>query len=239
MEIWVIPEIQARQNEGGLEKPFNIQMAQIIFYVGGREPDVRLNGEVKGRMIASLSKPIDTPVAAGDLVDLSQLDGVEKFELDDDDRDNGHATLFYLGDKWCVTFDFIYNKKSSQEHLSAAKEFLHAAKSCIDVGYYRAAIDSLHSASELASKAYLLGRPDKSILEAKSHDMVHRKINAENKLGNIDANHVSAFNMLRNLRASARYLRAEFSITNEEANGYYDQVAAYVDSVSGRSESKL
>lgn len=239
METWVIPEIRARQEEGCLEKPFNIQMAQIIFYVGGRKPDVRLNSEVKGRMTASLSKSLEAPVAAGDPVYLNQLDGIEKFELDDKDRDNGHATLIYLGDKWCITFDFIYNKKSSQEHLVAAKEFLHAAKSCIDIGYLRAAVDNLHSASELASKAYLLGRPDKSILEAKSHDVVHRKINAERKLGNIDANHIDAFNMLRNLRSSARYLRIEFSISDEEANEFYNQVAEYIECVNGRSESKL
>ena len=239
METWIIPEIQARQEHGLLEKPFNIKLAQIIFYVGGRKPDVRLNSEVKGRMIASLSKALDAPVNAGDPIYLNQIDGIEKFELDENDRNNGHATLIKFRDKWCITFDFIYNKKSSQEHLVAAKEFLHAAKSCIDVGYFRAAIDSLHSASELASKAYLLGQPDRSILEAKSHDIVHRKINAERKLGNIDSNHIDAFNMLRNLRASARYLRTEFNVNSEEANGFYDQVAEYVESVNRRSESKI
>ena len=190
-------------------------------------------------MIAKLSDKLESPVEAGDPVHSNQLVGIEAFELDEEDNDHGHATVISIHDKWFISFNFIYNKRASQEYLSAAKEFLHAAKSSLKEHHLRACVDNLHSASELAAKAYLLGRPDKSIIEAKSHDVVHRKINSERIRENVDDSHIDAFNKLRNLRASARYLRSEFVAESQEIENMLNEVEEFIENVGTYSESKL
>jgi len=239
METWILPSILERQEAGELEKPLALQMAQIIFKSNEEKPAVRVNNEVKGRMIAKLSDKLESPVEAGDSVHFNLLEGIEAFELDEEDNDHGHATVISIHDKWFISFNFIYNKRASQEHLSAAKEFLHAAKNSSKEHHLRACVDSLHSASELAAKAYLLGRPDKSIIEAKSHDVVHRKINIERKRGNLDDSHIDAFNKLRNLRASARYLRSELVVEPQEIEDTLNEVEEFIENVGTYSESKL
>lgn len=239
MDTWVLPSIQERQKEGSLEKPLSLGMAQILFKSDGSKPEVRVNSEVKGRAIFKISKEIDKPPQVGEPVYLRQLDEMETFELAEDDRDCGHATLIKFPDKWLISFDFIYNKKSSQEHLSAAKEFLYAAKSSLKKNYLRASIDSLHSASELAAKAYLLGRPDKSIVEARSHNIISTKINTERKLGNVNETHIGTFNKLKNLRASARYLHTELTADYQQVENMVNDITGFIDDVSKLSESKL
>ena len=239
MDQWVLPSVRERQESGELEKPLALYMAQIIFKLDGNKPEVRINTEVKGRAIVNLKESLDTPIKAGDPISLNQLDGIDAFELEDSERDYGHATLIELNKKWLITFNFIYNKKSSQEHLEAAKEFLHAAESSLKEGYLRSAIDSLHSASELAAKAFLLRSPDKTIIEAKSHDVVHRKINMQRKLGNVNADHIDTFNNLRNLRSSARYLQAELTIQKPQVEEMFGDVNDFIENVSKFSEPKL
>lgn len=239
MDQWILPSIRRRQEIGDLPKPLALNMAQIIFKPEGGEPEVRVNNEIKGRAIVNLKKGLEKPLKSGDPISLSQLDGIESFELEESERDFGHATLIELNEKWLITFNFIYNKKSSQEHLAAANEFLHAAESSLKESFLRAAIDSLHSASELAAKAYLLGRPDKSIVEAKSHDVVHRKINMERKLGNVNPDHVDTFNSLRSLRSSARYLQSDLKIERHQVEEMLNDIKAFVETVGKYSEPSL
>ena len=239
MDQWILPSIRERQESGDLPKPLALSMAQIIFKPEGGKPEVRINTEIKGRAIVNLKEGLKEPLKVGDPISLNQLDGIEAFELEDSERNSGHATLIELNKKWLITFNFIYNKKSSQQHLAAANEFLHAAESSLTKGFLRSAIDSLHSASELAAKAFLLGRPDKTIVEAKSHDVVHRKINMERKLGNVDPNHIDTFNSLRNLRSSARYLQSELNIEQKQVEEMYSDVKGFIENVSKLSESKL
>ncbi len=239
MNTWVTPKIEERQAKGELEKPVLLQMAQIIFSADGGKPEVRINDEVKGRAIVKLSDKVTDGVKAGDPVTQSQIGGIEQFELEDEDRDCGHATLIYNGSSWFISFDFIYNKSASQNHLSAAKEFVHAAKSSFDGNYQRACIDNLHSAAELAGKAYLLGSPDNELKKAKTHSVVHSKLNAQRKLGNIDDSHVGTFNMLSNLRTSARYLQGNLEIGNEDLERMIRDVEEFVNDINERSKSKL
>lgn len=239
MDQWILPSIRERQKSGELPKPLALSMAQIIFKPEGGKPEVRINTEIKGRTIANLKEGLEEPLKAGDPISLNQLDGIKAFELENSERNYGHATLIELNKKWLITFNFIYNKKASQEHLAAAKEFLHAAESSLKESYLRSAIDSLHSASELAAKAFLLGRPDKTIVEAKSHDVVHRKINLERKLGNVNPDHIDTFNSLRNLRSSARYLQSELTIHKRQVEDMFGDVKGFIESVSKLSEPKL
>ena len=121
----------------------------------------------------------------------------------------------------------------------AAMEFLHAAESSLKESYLRSAIDSLHSASELAAKAFLLGSPDKTIIEAKSHDVVHRKINMQRKLGNVNSDHIDTFNNLKNLRSSARYLQTELTIQKAQVEEMFGDIKEFIENVSKLSEAKL
>lgn len=239
METWILPSVRARQEAGELDTPLPLRMAQIIFKTNGIKPVVRINSEVRGIIIAKLADDLKSPVKAGDPPYFDQISGIEAFELEEDDMDHGHATLISFPEKWFISFNFIYNKLSSRQHSSVAKEFLYAAKSGFNENHFRACIDNLHSASELAAKAFLLGRPDKSIVEAKSHDVVHRKINVERKLGNVEGSHIDAFNKLRNLRASARYLHGEFMAKSEEIKRMLNNVEEFINDVSKHSESSL
>ena len=239
MDQWILPSIRERQESGELEKPLALSMAQIIFKPDGGKPEVRINAEIKGRAIVNLKEGLNEPLKAGDQISLNQLDGIEAFELEDSERDYGHATVIELNKKWLITFNFIYNKKASQEHLMAAMEFLHAAESSLKESYLRSAIDSLHSASELAAKAFLLGSPDKTIIEAKSHDVVHRKINMQRKLGNVNSDHIDTFNNLKNLRSSARYLQTELTIQKAQVEEMFGDIKEFIENVSKLSEAKL
>lgn len=239
MDQWILPSIRERQDSGDLPKPLELTMAQIIFTPSGGKPKVRINAEVKGRAAIKLKEGLKEAVEAGDEVRLNQVDGISAFELEDSERDFGHATLIYANGNWLIAFNFIYNKNTSQKHLAAANEFLHAADSCLKENYLRAAIDNLHSASELAAKAFLLGHPDKSITEARSHGVIHSKINMQRKLGNVNSNHIDTFNSLKSLRSSARYLQSEFTIQKGQVEEMLGDVKEFVENVSSFSKSKI
>lgn len=239
MDTWILPSVRERQEKGELAKPLSLRMAQIIFKPEGGKPEVRINTEVRGRAIIKLNEKLEKPIEKGDPVSINQIDNIEAFELENDDSNYGHATIISASEKWLISFNFIYNKQSSQEHLQAAKEFLFAANASLQNAYHRACLDSLHSASELAAKAYLLGRPDKSIIHAKSHDVVHSQINIERKLGNVPEGHVDTFNNLRNLRSSARYLQSDIQVSSEQIEGMRKDVEDFINEVSKYSESKL
>lgn len=239
MDTWILPAVRERQNTGELEKPLPIKMAQIIFKPEGGSPIVRVNDEIRGRAVVQLHDPLDKPLKAGDPLSAGQLKDVDAFELEEDERDYGHATLISLPDKWLITFDFIYNKQSSQEHIEAANEFVFAAQNSLNQNHLRAAIDSLHSASELAAKAYLLGSPDKTVINSKSHQVVHAKINRQRKLGNVDAIHIDTFNELSNLRSSARYLNSKLEIDAEQVQVMINDIKDFIANVNKRSEPKL
>ena len=239
METWILPSVRERQEKGELEKPLPIKMAQIIFKPDGDKPLVRVNDEIKGRAIVKLHEPLEKPLKAGDPLTVGQLKEIEAFELEEDERDYGHATLISLPDKWLITFNFIYNKKSSQEHIDAANEFMHAAENSLKQNHLRAAIDNLHSATELAAKAYLLGNPDKSIINSKSHKLVHTRINKQRKLGNVNGVHVDTFNDLKNLRSSARYLNSKLTIEPEQVETMINDIKEFINDANKLSESKL
>lgn len=239
METWILPSIRDRQGKGELAKPLALEAAQIIFRPEGGKPEVRVNEEVKGKARVKLADDLKNPVQIGDPLVDGQVEDIEAFELDDKDRNFGHATLLSFKGRWLISFDFIYNKVSSQNHIGAAKEFLHAAESSLKEGYLRACIDNLHSASELAAKAYLLGTPDHSLVKAKSHDVVHRKINAQRKIGNVKNEHVDVFNRLSSLRASARYLNGELKVEKADVELMLSEIRGFVEDAGRHSRSKL
>jgi hypothetical protein len=239
MDSWVTPDVRRRQEAGSLEKPLHIRMAQIVFFPNGRAPAVRINNEVRGRGRFKFKEPLHEPIAAGDPVYWNQIDGLESFQLDPEERDYGHATIFSFEQSWVITFDFIYNKRRSAEHIAAAREYLVAAKSSWRASLCRPFVDNLAAASELAAKAYLLGRPDQSVMEGKTHQTIHLKINAGRRLGNVASQAIDSFNLLQELRYRARYLSRELDISQPAAASMIADTEGFLSAVEERIRDKL
>jgi len=234
LDMFVEPEIKKRQEAGEAEKPFPLRHAQIIFYPDGTLPSVRLNDEVKTVLKVKLKEEFREGVKKGDPVYLEQIESVETTRLPEEEDPNvGHATLLSINGSWLLHFDFIYNKQRSSQHIEAARQFLESASTALDKRHWAVLIDSLCSASELTAKAYLLGSPDKTIMESKTHKVVASRANMHGKLGNLQSHHVAAFNKVWNIRSRARYLEGELSFTEEEAEELLknlEEFIAYVES---------
>ncbi|WP_085918821.1 HEPN domain-containing protein [Halomonas sp. CSM-2] len=239
METWIVPSIEDRQEKGEFERPIALKMAQIIFKADGGRPVVRINNEVKGRAIVKIPDDANRTVTAGEPVTWKDIEGIQGFELSEEEMNYGHVTLILVSDKWFISFNFIYNKSLSQRHLEAAEEFLEAARESLSKRHFFACIDNLHSASELAAKAYLMGHPDKQLMESKSHGVIHKKINFERKLGNVNETHVDTINKLKNLRAPARYLQGDLNLEDGDIEMMIKEVSAFISDVSQRSAPRL
>ena len=203
LDLFVVPEIQRRREEGA-EHPLHLHLAQIIFYPDGRLNEVRLNDEVNIRVKVKLRGDLQRNSTVGDSVEWSDIESFERMELTEGDDPNcGHATLFHHNGGWHVSFDFRYNKELSRSHLLAAKQFLSAAQHAKDNQYWAVFIDVLCSASELTAKAFLLGMPGEGIINARSHDAVKTQANWHRKLGNLPDTYVGSLNRVWGLRNPA------------------------------------
>lgn len=239
MEIWIKPEIQKRQEEGTLESSVHLRKAQIIFKLDGSHPVVRINEQVRGLAEFKLKAPLETPTRIGDPCYEHQISGLESFRLDDDEGDSGHITILSSESSWLIAFDFRYNKKRSAEHIEAAKEFLASARQALKSDLLRPFVENLASAAELGAKAYLLSRPDRSIMTAKTHKLIHRKINAERRLGNVAGAHIDSFNALHQLRYPARYLHGTFAVGAEEKRKLLQSIEAFICQVDAQQQKTL
>jgi uncharacterized protein (UPF0332 family) len=235
LDMFVEPEIKRRQAAGEVEKPFPLTHAQIIFYPDGRPSEVRLNEEIRTVVKVKLKEPLQKPIRKGDPVYLDQIESVETTSLaEDEDPNVGHATLLSLNGSWVLHFDFIYNKQKSAQHLAAARQFVEAARHGIEKKHWAVVVDALCSASELTAKAYLLGSPDKTIMEAKSHGIVASRANAQRKLGNLQSHHVESFNKVWGLRTKARYLQGELDFSEAEAVDIMNTIDDFIADVQQR-----
>jgi uncharacterized protein (UPF0332 family) len=240
MDMFVEPEIKKRQETGKVEKPFPLQHAQIIFYPDGTPPQVRLNDEVKAELRVVLKEEFREKVKKGDPVYWEKIESIETTKLTDEEDPNvGHATILSINGSWLRHCNFIYNKQRSAQHIEAARQFIEAVRTALEKKHWAVLIDSLCSASELTAKAYLLGSPNKTIMESKTHGIVASRANMHRKLGNLQGHHIEAFNKAWNIRGRARYLEGELTFTEQEAVDLLknlEEFIAYVESL-GRKAS--
>lgn len=224
MDIFVTPEVVRRQENGKLPRPFDLRAAQIIFYPDGRKPEVRINSEVKA--VGKMKLKPGVSKNYGDLVYTNELEGLENLTLtDEDDPDCGHATILRLGDTWLLAFDFIYNKALAKKHIETAKEFIEAAEFSFSHKHWSAFADNLFSAAELLAKAELLaGWSDPAFREKTTHTAVRSRYNRFAHLGNVDPLHAKTYNKLSELRYPARYLKNEFSLSENEAQALLESL---------------
>lgn len=198
-ELWINPELMRRRDAGLLPEGFQLFMAQRI-----QRPDgtvaVRLNDEVRGVAMVKATRD----VALGDDMLINDLDGIESFDLIDEELDYGHWTVFFTGKRWIATFNFLSQRSKCLDLLDKARQFLESAQQAQLKVHPAVAVDNLFSACELISKAELVSSQVMS-LDSKSHGQIASQLNRWRKLGNIENAFVDLFNKLSNLRGPYRY----------------------------------
>lgn len=232
LDIWVTPEVERRQAAGTLPKPVELLTAQVIFYPDHRTNEVRINSEVKGLGKMNLKPGIEKQ--KGDRVCDHELDGIEDFRLsDDDDPDCGHITIIRINDSWLLSFDCIYNKRLSAEHINVADQFLKTANHALTNELWSPFVDCLFSAAELLAKSILLNSYSDPKFRAKAnHRSIQSRFNRWAHLGNVDRSHANALNALARLRGSARYLTGDLSVEHSQA-------VEWLNAVSGMRECAI
>ena len=105
------------------------------------------------------------------------------------------------------------------------KQFLALAENALEKAYLAAFIDNLFSASELIAKTQLLTLWSNPQLQNKpSHKTIRRRYNHFAHLGNVEDDHIRAFNKLSEMRIRARYLKGEISLTDAECKEMLEAV---------------
>jgi len=197
-ELWITPEIERRKTAGLIGETFTLSRAQILFGDEG-PPMVRLNEEVKGRLLVQVSRAVKVgePVREGEITEFKSM------ELLDSDLDFGHFTIFRQGRAWILAFNFKRNRKYAADLIALAEQFTDVAEFCWSKGFKGPFIDNLFSACELLAKAHLIT----TVLQrrAKSHGIIASRINMERLLRNVGDKFVDLFNRVRSLRQEARY----------------------------------
>ena len=117
-QIAFAPEIRQRLSAGGLDQTFFLTAAQMIQPETGAQM-IRLNGEVRG--IANVRAT--RPVQKGEPVFVSDMQNFVSFDLDEEELDAGHFTLFWTGSGWIATFDFRAGRAKSAAMLKALESF--------------------------------------------------------------------------------------------------------------------
>jgi len=215
LNLWVIPEIQKRQDKYGLEKPFKLDSALLIFSVSETSPKVLLNKESQLKARVKLAK--DVSVNPGDALTVNDIEDIEELIVPQDDApDSGYVAFLRFKDKWVLKFDLRYNKRLSNKHIRTANQFLEAAEFSLEKNNLIAFIDNLFSASELLAKAVLLTVPDRKLVNKATRRLIHFRFNEFTDLGNINPEHCKTFNRLANLRTKARYLKDDLSISKDD-----------------------
>ena len=136
---------------------------------GGRI--IRLNQEARGTALMRANRPIQK----GEQLLVSDMQNFVSFDLDEEELDAGHFTLFWTGNGWIASFDFRAGRAKSAAMLKAAGEFLQVAILASTHGHTRPCVDNLFSACELVSKAHLVLHRS-SASAAKSHGSVQSAI---------------------------------------------------------------
>jgi uncharacterized protein (UPF0332 family) len=235
LEIWIAPEVIRRQNSRKIPKPYDLRAAQVIFYPDGRAREIRLNEEIRLVGKVKLKKNDLLKKAKGEAVYDHEIESWESFSLPNEEDPNcGHITLYRFPDHWIIVFDAIYNKGIATEHLSAARQFLDAARQALANKSMRVFVDTCFSAAELSAKALLIITPIPGENTKMSHGRIHSRFNLQAKLGNVQVSHKHSLNRLAALRGSARYLNNTLDITEDEATGLAAAVEEAISFVSRR-----
>jgi hypothetical protein len=228
--LWIEPEVSRRQSIGEIPSgPFDLRKAQVLLHVD-RPAVVRLNEEVRGRLLARLRPDLDR--AAGDLVLEDDVEDVTEFQLDEeDDRDCAHFTAIRYADSWFVAFDTRYNGGFARDHMLAAHEFLSLAAFGLDSNKVRAVLENLFATVELCTKARLMLLPMPEFRDAKKHRRIRAQIQRFGRLNEPESNFAKLLDDLEVARAASRFLRAPMTYSLLDAEKLFDEAAEMYEHV--------
>jgi hypothetical protein len=193
------PEIRQRAQAGGLPEEFIFWAGQLIQPHGGGRI-VRINEEVRGVPYLRTTRAVER----GDKILLQDFENLEVFDLEDDELDSGHFTIFWTGRAWVGSFDFRSGRAKCSDLLKKAQRFASSARLASSRGLAEPAIDNLFTASELVAKAKLI-LSHQPADRWKSHAAISSAINKMGRLGNVDASFLKVFNDLNQIRGHAKY----------------------------------
>jgi uncharacterized protein (UPF0332 family) len=238
MDLFITPEVRKRQEAGSLPAPVTLDAAQIIFFPDGRPPKVHINREVSAIGKVKLKKGVKKD--KGDPIFLSDIDGIEDIQPHGEEfADCGHATLMKFGSEWTIAFNFVYNKALSRRHVDTAQQFLEAADFAYEKKLWSALVDNLFSASELCARSLLLGMPDEKYRSKGTHSTTHNRFNRFGSIGNVDPDHLSAFNRLSQLRSRARYVKSKLELDEAFAKQLLQAVKGLYEQARSRVQKAL
>jgi len=231
MKIYILPEIEKRQKLKIVPNPYPLKMAQVIISPKARQNiEIRLNEEVSAIAYLKLKNGIGKE--KGDFIYSTEVDEIKEVVFSEDDNpNNAHIFLIYTGDKWFLYFDFRYNKAIVLQHIDRSDEFLNSAEFSKEKKYWGPFIQNLFDASELLQKSILLLHANEIAMTAKSHDLIRSQFYLFFKNKKETAEFVETVKKLNDLRPSARYLRGELTITEEEANHFLSDIKALREEV--------
>lgn len=210
---WINPEIERRRSAGKLGHSFELYGAQVIFPADGWEVEVRLNEEVRAVAQVRAARAIER----GQAVTHDDIDEIEDIELTEQDPDSGHVTIILRpAGGWAISADLRRNATRIADHADAAREFIDAAAWSHDNNKSRPFIENIIAACELMARAFLIVRPDPTLLSAKSHNVVTTRFNLASQAGDVDPSHARLLNQAWQLRRPARYLSGELKLDSED-----------------------
>lgn len=227
MKIWIKPEIEKRKRTNCLRDNFQLKAFQIVFFPPGRGNRVKLNEEVK----AIAECRVKSPKKSGDLVLDTDIDDVVGITLTDRYPDCAHITGISLNGSWHLAYDFVYNKKSSGEHLQAATEFLESAKDNLSMKRLRPFFEDAFACAELLTTAILLPH----LVNKKDHGSRIRNLEDWASLGNVHEKYVNLLKRLYGIRPSSRYL-ASTSYALEHPERYLQELEDMMDYVKRQTQ---
>jgi uncharacterized protein (UPF0332 family) len=85
-------------------------------------------------------------------------------------------------------------------------------------------------------KAALFCLDFQEIVKSKGHGIVRSKFNLQRKIGNVDAAHSTALNRLWDMRQTGRYLEAEITFSDEDADSLLADVRGLIEKAHSRAQ---
>lgn len=219
MQLFVLPEIERRKKEGGLSEEFILKKAQVIFSGDGTRPVVRINDEA--RILAKVKLKDGIKKNKGEVIRWNDIEDIKMLRLPDDEEEKyAHISMMRVGGHWLLVFDFRYNKGLARTCVEVAKQFFDSARDALEKKRPAPFIDNLFSSIELLAKAELLLIPDPKFKQTATHKGIQLKYGRYVDIGNAKPEFKATLNKLSGLRDSARYLKSDFNLSDEEGQKY-------------------
>jgi hypothetical protein len=228
-ELWFGPEIERRGAAGLLPETLTLLRMQVIWN-DDRLPEVRLNEEVHGQMVARVNRPVQI----GDEIPADELTDIQGLQLTDQDPNAGHLTFFRHGDRWHIAFDSRRNGQSSREHLARAHDYLRSARRVLEIGELAPLCELLWSAVELMVKAELQ-MFDRDIATGQDHKLRIARFKQWARHGNARWQYAELLVHLARLRKPTRYL----SSTRLPSRRKAEEMLGKVEEMYADLEAKL